>query len=447
MATESFLVTALPRSADPTEAVHASLFITHRLTPDGADGVVSDFPHVVDWPSRLANAEIGLIGRTGGGATVAIPVTANLGVLVPTNWPLVFPADLVVRPWQTPDPTAVPWRSFAAHRMQQHALLIHAASMFSSPVGPPSVRGSAATTPLMNAIGLGQFVRRLRVEDLFDAEVSLDELATRFLDDLSGGGFVGQGGTASGQPLTLLTTDVHRARHYYQRPEEERPYRQQPDPTATAVPVRRPEPDFHERASMIGDLSPLLRQLGLVIDLHIDDLGPLSGVVELQAVLIVPSMTNPIGAQPRVACEVAGTAFFATSTTGDYTGPLLRLGDEERFVVLDLDPDAAALKLEQFARNVPRVLASETNGDRVNAAPHALRATGFGLARKDRAEQLRDRLDDAPGRDAQLTSGTAPPLHIEDVTRGMRLEVCRPPPSLDGGRDRWRRAGDARRGR
>ena len=43
MATESWLVTALPYSASPAEPFHVSLFVTHRLTPDGAEGVVGDF--------------------------------------------------------------------------------------------------------------------------------------------------------------------------------------------------------------------------------------------------------------------------------------------------------------------------------------------------------------------------------------------------------------------
>src|SRR3990170_2371678 len=128
MATESFLVTALPRSAAPAEAVHASLFVTHRLTPDGAEGVVADFPRIVDWTDRLAAAQIGLVGRTGGGTSVTIPVTADVSALQDSPWPFVFPPQLAVRPWQTPDPTAAPWRSFPAHRMQQHALFAHAVS-------------------------------------------------------------------------------------------------------------------------------------------------------------------------------------------------------------------------------------------------------------------------------------------------------------------------------
>ena len=81
MATESFLVATLPRTADAAESVHVSLFVTHRLTPDGASGELRDFPRVESWTNRLQNAEIQLTGRKAGGATVQIPITAVLGVL------------------------------------------------------------------------------------------------------------------------------------------------------------------------------------------------------------------------------------------------------------------------------------------------------------------------------------------------------------------------------
>ena len=119
MATESFLVTALPVSADPAQALHVSLFVAHRLTPDGAEGVVADFPNVADWTASLADATISLTGRKGGGVTVSIPVTADTSPLDSGLWPKVFPPDLVVRGWETRDLTATPWRTFAAHRMQQ----------------------------------------------------------------------------------------------------------------------------------------------------------------------------------------------------------------------------------------------------------------------------------------------------------------------------------------
>jgi hypothetical protein len=59
MPVESFLVTALPHRADAGARRHLSLFVTHRLTPDGPRGVLSDFPNVSDWTTLLASAEAG----------------------------------------------------------------------------------------------------------------------------------------------------------------------------------------------------------------------------------------------------------------------------------------------------------------------------------------------------------------------------------------------------
>jgi hypothetical protein len=443
MATESFLVTALPHSAGPAAEFHVSLFVTHRLMPDGAEGVVADFPHVVDWPDRLAGAVFGLQGRTSAGGTVKIPVTPQLSVLEPKLWPRVFPADLVVRPWETPEPTAIPWQTFPAHRMQQHSLLTHAGSLFSSPILAPTPAGNVLITPppeiaqggspLLSALGLGQFTGFLTVDGFLSDEINdrpvpqLDRITTQYLDRISGGGRPGRGiGSEFSDSFTafdLFTADAHRARLYYQRPELQQPYLERPVEGAVAEPVAKPKPDFHERASMLADLSPLLRRLGLVIDLHVDDLALLADVVELRATLEVPDLKNTIVLQPATACAVRGLAFFATSATGDYSFGLLRIGAEESFTVLDLDPDASGLKLEQYVRTVPRMVAEEANGDPVSAAPAGLRATGFAVARVDRAEQLEERLSDTTAQDDALIEGKAPPLHLEDVARGIRLEV------------------------
>ncbi|HVF58333.1 MAG TPA: hypothetical protein VNJ70_00745 [Thermoanaerobaculia bacterium] len=426
MATESFLVTALPYSADPGEPFHVSLFVTHRLTPDGAEGELRDFPNVVDWTARLAGAQVILRGRKSNGTIVAIGVTPLLAELDPDLWPRVFPPDLAVRPWRTPDHTAVPWRTFPAHRMQQHALFVHGVSMYSSPVAAPTVAGNALTRPLLNSLGV-DIGHRLSIAQLVEHPVdkrSFEAHLTKRLDALTNGGFLGPDATSTaGQPLLQLVADVHRARRYYQRDEEQRPYAERPTPGTVPPPVRKPEPDFHERAGMLGDLSPLLRRLGLVIDLRVDNLAQLADLVWIQAGLVVPDLANSIGAQPRTACEVSGRTFTAKAASAEWTHGMLRLGDEKTFTVLDLDPDAAGLKLEMHVRNLPRLLAIENNGDRVNSAPPSLRATGLSIARQGRAQVLYDRLQGAAAKDAALLSGTAAPLLQEQISRGLRLEV------------------------
>jgi hypothetical protein len=418
---ESFLVTALPYSAAPGEDFHVSLFVTHRLTPDGAEGVVDDFPTVREWTVRLADATFQLGGATTGGTVVEIPVTPLLDQLDPALWTRVFPHSLAVRPWQVPDYTATPWRTFPAHRMQQHALLVHAASIYSSPVSAPGVAGNALTAPLLGTLGLTpRDLDLVRViEGAHDREI------TARLNELTAQG--GLGGSivdsTRGQPLLQLVTDVHRARLFYQRAEDATPYQERPTEGESGAPVPKPEPDFHERAALLGDLSPLLRGLGLVIDLHVDDLSQLANLEWIQATLTIPGLANAIGTQPRTACRVLGQTFTATSTSGDYELGMLRLGDETRFTVLDLDPDASALKLEQYVRTLPRLAAAERNGDAVNSAPSTLRATGLAIARINRAQRLHDQLQNAAAKDAALRAGTAPPLDLEQISRGIRLEV------------------------
>lgn len=421
MATESFLVTALPYSAAPGEAFHVSLFVSHRLTPDGAEGKMSAFAHVRDWTAAVASAgtEFRLRGGRANGTVVDIPVTPLLDVLEPALWPQVFPAGFPVRGRKVPEHTAVPWRTFPAHRMQHHALLVHAAAMASSPVAPPSVKGNILTDPLLNTLGIDR--RELPLEAIIEGR--FDHVVSKRIDGLVGSGFNDTVGSSEQSPLARLVADVDLVRRYYQRPEEQRLYRERPDPGATAAPVPKPVPDFHERAGMLGDLSPLLRRLGLVIDLRVEKLPLLAGLVWLQGDVLVPGLTNPVKIQPRVACRVLGASFTASSASGDFDVAMLRIGDEDRFTVLDLDPDASGLKLEQYVRTVPRLAAAENNGDAETSAPSSLRATGFGIARADRAAMLHDRLDAAAAKDAEVLAGKAPPLSLEQVSRGIRLEV------------------------
>ena len=180
MAEEGFLVTTLPHTAAAGAPFHLSLFITHRLTPDGASGFVSDFPRVADWTALVGQSALTLTGHRAGGAVVTIPATMLTNVLQPDLWPRVFPGDLTVLPWQVPDHTATPWRTFAAHRMQAHALLMHAAAMAGSPTAAPSVSGNPLTRVLLSGLGLGQFESRLTVEDVLNPD--LDRRITALLD-------------------------------------------------------------------------------------------------------------------------------------------------------------------------------------------------------------------------------------------------------------------------
>lgn len=475
MGVEAFLVTALPYSADPAEDFHVSLFVTHRLTPTGGgEGTLAEFPNVVDWATRVGDATFRLTGSDG----KAVPATALVDRIRPDWWTGVFPKDLLVRPWETLELAAVPWRTFPAHKMDVYSRLTHTFAALLSPVGPPSVverllpaialgaqaftgpggftvgttstdeasvrfPSSPTTSALASLLDAGGTSRE-RLKERFEALVMraavhgmgkddprrdsvlralelIDEVWTSSLDERTE-----QGTVTAAHPSVLgqAALDLHLARRFYERPEEQRPYverpPEEPPPHVRPQPI---EPDFHQRCSLLADTPSVLRELGLVVDLRVDDLSRLSNLAWIRADIVVPGLSNAIENQPAVSCRVRGTAFTTVSSSGDYADGALKVGDQRRYQVLDLDPDASGLKLERFFRSLPRVVYSALNGDPADAAPATLRSSGFAVARRDRSARLRGRLTNAAARDEALRTGTAPPLDTESVTRGLRLEV------------------------
>ncbi len=434
---ESFLVTALPFSADSRSDVHVSLFVTHRLTPHGAQAPLGDFPNASVWGERLAAASIRLTGSNG----EEIGVTPRLAPIDPDLWGDVFPRELPVRPWSTPELAAVPWRTFPAHRMDTYAKLVHMVAAFASPVTKPALLPNVVKVladgrhgeldrdrikvllkdRLRSAVEapLGRLPRGDKREEspLFWLSL-LDQELTAQLDEDTGAGTVHAPGKDV-EPLSDALFDLHLARRYYERPEEQRPYRDVPDGTSTPPPPAI-DPDFHQRCALLGDTPGILRELGLVVDLAVDDVKQLAGLEWIAGHIVAEGFSST---SPRVSCQVDGGAFTTVSSSGDFVGGALRLGDEDRFRVLDLDPDATALKLERFLRSLPRLLYSELNGDPANAAPSSLRSAGFAITRVNRAAGLRERLTNMGDRDADLLKGGADPLDTESVTRGLRLEV------------------------
>ena len=118
-----------------------------------------------------------------------------------------------------------------------------------------------------------------------------------------------------------------------------------------------------------------------------------------------------------------GDAHVTVPETSEWHHGRLRLGDTERFAVLDMDPDGSALKLDRFVWTLPRLLAVEQNGDPIHAAPTALRSTGFTVARSGRARSSIDRQTRQSQLQEELRTGRPPLLSTEDVTRGVRVEV------------------------
>ena len=215
---------------------------------------------------------------------------------------------------------------------------------------------------------------------------------------------------------------LHQTRRFYERPEAAVKNPPERPTGAVSQPLERPKPDFHEQVAYLGDQPELLRRLGLVIDLKVDDLARLSAAQELHAELDLQGFQS-LGDPVLTPIVRDGSNILTIPATGDWQGGGLTLGDAQRFGVLILDADGSALKLDRFLWTLPRLLSVEFNGDPVHAAPPAVRVGGLTVVQNGNLAGIRDQLDRITDHLASRGNNKTIRVSTEDVTRGFRVEV------------------------
>ena len=415
MASELFSVVALPHSHAAGADYHVSLFVSPRLTPNGAEGKLKDFTHFPHWARLVeSDATIDLFDQIG-----TIAAQPHLADVDADFWDKVFPPATPVRGQQNVDFSGRHWRTFRAGELHDSAKLLHLVAMFADPTSPPAPSVHPLTR-LMGQMGVGTMGRREYDESVI----------TRMLDAR-----IGESGPSIAlpelegmvesqeNPLMRFALQMHRARRFYERPESKRKYHERPpDPAPKPAKLPKPKPDFHERCSLVGDHPALQRRLGLVVDLVVDDPNRLSQSQWLSA-RIVPQGDETACRTTRTRCQVAGDDLVTVSRTDEWEEERLRIGDAELFELLDMDPDGSALKLDRYVWTIPRLLAIEQNGDPIHAAPTALRSLGFTVVRNKKAVETQERLDHQATLVSAVAGGGAPLLDTEDVVHGLRVEV------------------------
>jgi hypothetical protein len=467
MPTTRFMTTVLPHSADPTAAFHLSLFFSHRL--DGG-GTLSAYKPMVNWVTTLKGAKIELHADAN-----LIPHTV-LQAADEEAWPKAFPGTTEVREYPKPKVADATWNTFPANSMQEHALASHYASALSSPVLRPSVLTSPLARALFNSLrgvdtahilieqlagypsrrsdrlvylaterngaaekGLNPqkpmpqrpipnptFEPRAAVQpwkspiELLLGQEDVDSEITKYLNSL-----LGPGAAAVADPMLAMLRDVHSAHRYYLREEE----RTTPPTFDVSERTDRPAPDFHERAAAACNVPALARALGLVIDLKVDNSNALDLLKRARRVWCDVTVTTPDTQRylsPATLCDGERFEMVPQDPTRWASGRM-RIGKADRYRVMDLDPDASGLALEQHLRSTIRALAIAVNGDRGSYAPAALRATGFAVAELHRRDRLQSQVKDSERLEPVVeTPGTSQQRHdfnFEGLLRGTRVEV------------------------
>ncbi len=183
---------------------------------------------------------------------------------------------------------------------------------------------------------------------------------------------------------------------------------------AQRVAIKPPELDFHQAVSHLANYPALMRLLGLAIDFEVavPAAFPSSGLAR-----IVPRGRGE-DSTPWTKCAIdASKGVFAAasrSSKPEVVDGFLDLSDDEKFDLLQVDVDGAALKTAELADKAE----DATTGDMP-----ALRSSGFSVVRTGNAvylaEAFRVSLDNnlAIERKRELT------FYAEDLVQGYRVDV------------------------
>jgi len=414
MPKQTFTVVALPYSRAEGVPFHVSLFVSPDLVPDGAEAPLNAFEVWVKWTANLAGARITLLNQSG-----QIVATPDLNPLDQAAWSAIFPSDLPVRARSAPDWDDRHWRTFRAAEVHDVAKVF---SLFSMATSPTSLPIPDAETDVVSRIMLALTAnsdQRNYDESFFTEQWDRSVFEPHASDKVSLDHIEKRIGAARGLERAFM--ELHRARRFYERPEGQVAYERRPI-EGTPVPVLAPlKPDFHERVSLLSDHPGILRKLGLVIDLRVDDLTALSKSGFLKATIEFD--TGLVSQSPETSVQVVGEDMVVPSKAADFSAGRLRLGDEALFSVLDMDADGAALKTDRFLWTVPRLVdVAKSTADASTATP-AHRTGGFTIARALRAQATQGRMSGQRVIGSELASGKAVRLGAEDVVQGLRLDV------------------------
>ena len=428
---EQVIWTALPKGFDSEGRLIVSVHVAPRLTDDASSDPhkLGEFPSFVDWPARLSALEFDVdLDGTTAHATPLEKADSDL-------WTHLFPDDTFVRPHQFTDHATRTFHVFPVRDVLQFVEATYGALAAAGPDLPSIDDPSgplAAFGPLEGIAGAVE-----------DSESYVDELDRAITKAKAGGTPPGEPGGPGAPVGTVAPDDVaapslsgnqqnaqnalFQAYRFYHRPGSQRP------PEYIEPPPAVPDFDFHDVVSLLADHPVLLRRLGLVIDLVVEEPDPTGAFAGQGVVRVIPK-----GELPEDPPRCPGTRY---ELDHDWFGArplhshrmkrgLLNL-TQEFWDLFQVDVDGAALQAVGFGGTLSALLDPElrnaaTPGE--TGAP-ALRSGGLALARVHRGDTL---LDDLVGRrDANsaiengspLPSGAPVEFDAGDLVRGYRVDV------------------------
>jgi hypothetical protein len=460
VANQSLLWMALPNGLTEDGGLRVSVLLVPRLDPEEDPQHLRSFPEWVDWPATLAKATFHV---TYGGATVSVPAAqvagadrvdgSLLGAPDSSVWRALFEEELAVRGGPYRDHTS---EDVLSYETTEVADLVE------------DLYGTLAANPGDDLPTVTRLLGQARVEQLVGAMRRIDRA---FTDEATGvrdtrrqfdeyrrnrlSGFAGVSGTLARAEL------FHTPPSKQQVVNQRRRHDDRIDATygsheQTELPEREEiadQFDFHQILGAMNSYPTVLRRLGVVVDLVLSlDHFAASGDERLTASVTFAPGALSVARRPDISPEthaaLSERGFFAVpdpssgAAAARIVDGLLEL-DPSRFDLLQVDVDAAGLKIMNFARALDHLSRGELRVDSVSrkekrlGAP-SLRTAGMMLVQRDRGVALGARFARNAKANGQAQDvidggqGPLPELWAEDLIRGFRFDVW------DGATEVWR---------
>ncbi|HEX9767508.1 MAG TPA: hypothetical protein VGA36_12155, partial [Nitriliruptorales bacterium] len=398
MATE-IIWTALPLERRGSR-LHLSAHVAPRLTSTGAvDATLADFPLLASWPPGDLAFDVLFDG-----GVHRLPATIVSAAPDPGIWQLLFPGTSRVASHQVTDRSSLPIHSYPLTKIAAW------------------LRDRYAQT----AIDSGQD---------FPA---IDDLLAGGWDDIR---FSGRDGRQRwdeqrallerklGSQRAVDTAEPSTPAFDFFQLEDFFAPSDLSDPAVRAAFEQAVEPptlDFHAVLQLANEHPPLLRTLGLVYDLDIDDAAaPIPpGAHTVEIVPISESFLGVTQRRPRTHCDVTATRFLARPrpATTHLADGFLRFEDTTLFQAVQVEADGGGIKAADRADNLQRIKLHPTEDTPDTAALPTLRADGISVARIAQAKHLHAKLVLGPALETDLQADTLE-VYAEDLVRGVRVDV------------------------
>ncbi|MEV4757180.1 hypothetical protein AB0J86_18985 [Micromonospora sp. NPDC049559] len=398
MRDQKIAFTALPPApGTPPPApdrLRVSVHVAPRLQTDEDLPVprLTQFPDLLDWPATVAG--VGWTVRLGGNAVPAEVVSEPRSDL----WRALFAPETFVRPYAFPDLHDRKVRSYPVGHVEAFLTERYRTVATTAPTEYPGYQ-ELVDAGLFGQLHPGRDGGRRLMEQI--EEVLTQQRAV-------------PPGPADPPRDFLQLRRFHAPRG------------------AAVVELAPPELDFHDVLALVLDHPALLRLLGLVVDLDVPT-ELLAGVPAASELSVVPAWSPALTAAggthtdqtPRTRCALSGGALVAAPRPGapDLVGGHLPVGDPDRYTVVRIDPDGAAIKTMDLVANLAASRQHSWTGQPEAYAVPTLRSAGFSVARTGRAAALVAALQRSKQLHDAAQGGQGLVLDAEDLVRGHRVDV------------------------